>query len=324
MNSPWLSVIVPTYNGAAWLAQALDSIAIQRDADIEVIAIDDGSTDDTVAILRRYEKELPIRIIERGRVGSWVANSDYALRQAAGAYACFLHQDDFWYPGRLSKLRECTRQFLETVLWLHPVWFVDGYGKRLGRWTCPLPARPTGLTAEIVLEHMLVQNFVGMPAPLFRRDAFLATSGMDSRMWYVADWDLWLSLAEQGLTRYLPNTLAAFRIHMTSQTVQRGRDLNDLREQHWNVFQKHFPKWTMRDGFTRANVQAAFEASTDLNLWLMARVQGEKASFRSLLWKLLRIGPRGWRRLSRDSRIGERIIARLKCRRRGQFSRTVG
>jgi glycosyltransferase involved in cell wall biosynthesis len=319
MKSPWLSVIIPTYNGAAYLAQALNSIVAQRDSDIEVIAIDDGSTDDTLAILRRYERDLPLRIIERGRVGSWVANSDYAVRQATGEYAGFLHQDDFWYPGRLPILRERVRQAPGTVLWLHPVWYVDTFGRRMGRWTCPFPARREGLPAETVLERMLVQNFVGMPAPLFRRDAFLATDGMDSGKWYVADWDLWLSLAEKGRTAYLTRALAAFRIHPESQTVQRGRDLDDLRAQHQSVFAKHFPKWTTCDDRLKARVQAAFEASTDLNLWLMGRVQGQQASLRPLLWKLLKLGPRGWRRLLRDTRIGERLLARLRCRRRGEF-----
>jgi hypothetical protein len=128
-------------------------------------------------------------------------------------------------------------------------------------------------------------------------------------------------LAERGLTSYVPKALAAFRIHTESQTVKRGRDLNDLRDQHHSVFQKYFPKWTMRDDRTRAYVQAAFDSSTDLNLWLMGRVQGQKAKLRPLLWKLFRLGPHGWRRFLRDSRIGERLIARLICRRRGQFSR---
>src|SRR6185295_1588585 len=122
--NPWLSVVIPTYNGAAHLAQALESIVVQRDGDIEVIAIDDGSTDATVDLLRQYASKLPLRIIERGRIGSWVANSDHAVRQAAGEYVCFLHQDDFWYPDRLAVLRECVRRAPDTVLWLHPVRFV--------------------------------------------------------------------------------------------------------------------------------------------------------------------------------------------------------
>jgi glycosyltransferase involved in cell wall biosynthesis len=317
--NPWLSVVMPTYNGAAHLAQALESIVIQGDADIEVIAVDDGSTDATVAVLQQYASRLPLRIIERGRVGSWVANSDHAVRQAAGAYICFLHQDDFWYPERLAALRECVRNAPEIVLWLHPVWYVDAYGNRVGRWTCPLLARRTPLSSEMMLEHLLVQNFVGMPAPLFRRDAFLATNGMDARLWYVADWDLWLSLAERGATAYLPRALAAFRIHAESQTVQRAGDLEGVREQHRIVFTRHFSNWTCRDEHLRDQVRAAFEASTDINLWLMSRMQGRGVSLRVLSRTLIGLGPSGWRRLWRDSRIGERSIARLKCRWRGAF-----
>ena len=319
MTAPWLSVIVPTYNGAAYLAQALDSVGIQRDTAIEVIAIDDGSTDDTVGILRHYASHLPLRIIERGRVGNWVANSDYALRHASGEYACFLHQDDLWCQGRLATLRACVQRAPDAVLWLHPVWFVDARGRRLGRWTCPLPTGEAGLSSEVVLEHLLVQNFVGMPAPLFRRDAFLATTGMDARLWYVADWDLWLSLAERGLTGYVPQPMAAFRVHGESQTVRRGWELEDLREQHRTVFTRHFSKWTCRDEHIRAQVRAAFAASTDLNLWLMGRLQGRTASLEGLRRHAIRLGPSGWRRLWRDSRIGERLMARLRSRWRGTY-----
>lgn len=317
--NPWLSVVIPTYNGAAYLAEALESIAIQQDPNIEIIAIDDASTDGTIGILRGYAAKLPLRIIERGRVGSWVANSDHAVRLAAGEYVCFLHQDDFWYPERLEVLRQCVRDAPDVVLWLHPVWYVDSHGNRLGRWTCPLPAGGMRLGSEMVLEHLLIQNFVGMPAPLFRRNAFLATNGMDAQLWYVADWDLWLSLAQRGTTAYLPRALAAFRIHAESQTMRRGRDLEDVREQHRTAFSRHFPEWTCRDERLRERVRAAFEASTDLNIWLMGRMQGRAANLSELRRRLVGLGPSGWRRLWRDSRIGERLMARVKCRWRGAY-----
>jgi glycosyltransferase involved in cell wall biosynthesis len=316
---PWLSVIVPTYNGAAYLAQALDGIVSQRDPAIEVIAIDDGSTDGTVALLRHYAARLPLRIIQRGRIGNWVANSDHALRQATGEYACFLHQDDFWYEGRLAALRACVERLPDAVLWLHPVWFVDARGRRLNRWTCPLPVRAGGLSAEMVLEHLLVQNFVGMPAPLFRRETFLSTAGMDAGLWYVADWDLWLSLAERGATGYLPQPLAAFRVHKESQTVQRGRDLVNLRDEHQQVFTRHFSAWTCRDQRLRMRVKAAFEASTEINLFLMGRLQGHSGGLDDVLLHTIRLGPLGWRRLWRDSCIGQRLIARLRSRLRGNY-----
>ena len=126
-----------------------------------------------------------------------------------------------------------------------------------------------------------------------------------------------MSLAQRGATAYLPEAHAAFRIHAASQTLRRGRDLEDLREQHRRVFTRHFSQWTCRDHRRRDEVRAAFEASTDLNIWLMSRVQGRAADLRHLLRSLARLGPFGWRRLWRDSRIGERSIARLKCRWRG-------
>jgi glycosyltransferase involved in cell wall biosynthesis len=318
MKSPWLSVIVPTYNGAAYLAQTLDSIAVQQDPDIEIIAVDDGSTDDTVAILRRYSKTLPIRVIEQGRSGNWVANSDLALRQAAGEYVGFLHQDDFWYSGRLALLRDRVRRSPQVALWLHPVWFVDPAGERLGRWNCPLPAREQGLSPEFVLPRLMVQNFVGMPAPLFRRDAALDAGGMDPRLWFVADWDLWLKLAERSQTVYVDRPLAAFRVHPQSQTVQRGRDLDDLRRQYNAVFQRHFPAWGINDVKLRMRVRALFDASTEVNLALMAFMQRQNAPLLPLFGKLIQLGPSGWHRLLRDSRLCERVRARWKSRLRRQ------
>jgi hypothetical protein len=142
---------------------------------------------------------------------------------------------------------------------------------------------------------------------------------MDARLWYVADWDLWLSLAERGSTGYVAQPLAAFRVHGESQTLQRGRDLDDLRDQHQRVFTRHFPEWTCRDERVRAQVRAAFEASTDLNLWLMARLQGQTASLAGWRRSMIRLGPSGWPRLWRDSRIGERLMARLRSRWRGTY-----
>lgn len=315
MTSPWLSVVLPTFDGAEYLAAALDSVVIQRDDAIEVIAVDDGSSDGTLDILRRYQSRLPLRIIERGRVGSWVANSDYAMRRAAGRYGCFLHQDDFWDPGRLAELRERVQRAPDTVLWLHPVWYVDAHGRRLGSWTCPLAEGPLG--ADTVLEHLLVQNFIGMPAPLFRLDAFLAAGGMNPELWYLADWDLWLSLARQGTTRYIPRPLAAFRVHAASQTIRRGRDLEDLRQQYHRVFERHFAGWRCQDAGVRVEVRAVFEASTEVSLWLMGRFHGQGVSPGPWVRRVTRLGYPGWRRLWRDSRIGERVLARLKGRWRG-------
>src|SRR5919109_258307 len=141
MSVPWLSVVIPTYNGSSYLSQALESIILQGDQDVEVLAVDDGSTDDTVSILQSYSHRLPMKVVEQQRVGNWVAATNRGLEMATGEYVCLLHQDDVWMPDRLGSIRRHLEDAAPSALLIHPVWYVDSEGKSVGRWRCPLPAR---------------------------------------------------------------------------------------------------------------------------------------------------------------------------------------
>ena len=95
MTGPWLSVVMPTYNGEAMLADALASIAREDDGGVEVIAIDDGSTDGTLDILGTFSDRLSMTVVRR-RVGNWAMNTNHGLELATAPWACILHQDDVW------------------------------------------------------------------------------------------------------------------------------------------------------------------------------------------------------------------------------------
>ena len=97
-----LSVVMPTYNGEKFIAAALESVRAQAVDRLELVVVDDGSSDGTLDIVRDFAKSLPIRLITPGRIGNWVAVSDLGLREATGDWACLLHQDDLWLPGRLQ------------------------------------------------------------------------------------------------------------------------------------------------------------------------------------------------------------------------------
>ena len=166
MSAPWLSVLMPTYNGAAYLRSALGSVLRQADKEIECIAVDDGSTDETLAILDSYRTRLNLTVIERPRVGNWVANTNLALERASGRFACFLHQDDWWLDGRLEALRALIHRHRDVELFLHPVRFIDRRGRDLGPWRCPLPPEPRVMRPGDILPRLIVQNFVAIPAPV--------------------------------------------------------------------------------------------------------------------------------------------------------------
>jgi GT2 family glycosyltransferase len=309
MRQPWLSIVIPTYNGEKYLAQALDSVVIQNDRDLECIIIDDGSTDNTKSIIASFEDKLPIKLISRKK-GNWVSNTNYGLSIAQGKYACFLHQDDIWLPNRLATMKALVEKYPEASFYLHPVWFIDNQGERLGKWQCPLPKV---LKSQKMVEKLLIQNFIAIPAPIFQRQTALDLGGLDETLWYTADWDFWLKLAAAGTTIYHPEALAVFRVHPDSQTIRRSSSIEDFRAQMHIVVEKHLDRSTIQ-GKTRTQVEKVAWFSTEVNTTLAAMVHGESTNLWQLGYNFLTLGVSGWHRYWRDSRIQERISARLKAK----------
>ena len=108
---PEVSVIIPVYNRAAHIAQALDSVLSQDISAIEVICIDDGSTDDSLHILQQYsEKDKRVRVYTQKNQYAGVARNR-GLHEASGEYIAFLDADDFFLPDALSALLKQARQY---------------------------------------------------------------------------------------------------------------------------------------------------------------------------------------------------------------------
>lgn len=304
--TPWLSVLMPTFNGMSYVAAALDSVVDQADAGIEVVVADDGSTDGTLELIRRYEGRLALRILPQVRVGNWVARTNAALRAAQGEYACVLHQDDVWLPGRAAAIREA----LPISLLVHPAVFIGPGGKRLGHWRTPL--EPGTVAPAGFIEHLLVQNFLAMPAPVFLRQSALP-HGLDESLWYTADWDLWLRLGARGPVRSLVAPLAGFRIHPASQTLSRNQTPEELRGQLRTVLDRHFGPWAGTVSVRvaeRVHEVAQFSVETNVALAEAYRGRGDVSA---LALQFLRLGPAGWGCYLRDSRLLERVWARLRA-----------
>lgn len=301
-REPWLSIVMPVWNGERYLPEALESVRREGTDGYEVIAVDDGSSDGSPEILRAWERLLPLRRIARDRGGNWVAATNAGLREARGKYACFLHQDDLWFPGRLAAIQR--EAAFGPALVLHPALYVGPGGNRLGPWRCPLPAGE--VDPALFAERLIVQNFIAAPAPVFAREAALRAGAMDESLWYTADWDFWLRLGRAGAIRYFDSPLAGFRVHAGSQTVVRT-DLADRRRQLEAVLDRH-------GGAAPAAARRAARFSLELNLALAAAASGTAVRWPPVVGALARLGPVGCARYVRDSRIVERIRARLHLR----------
>ncbi len=313
MTKPWLSVISPIYNGEKYLSQALDSILIQKDDDIECIVVNGESTDATMSILNSYQDKLPLKIFQKERKDNWVVKTNYALSLAAGDYVCFLHHDDYWLKDRLKIMKGLSGQFPDATLFLHPSYFIDVHGNNVGTWKCPLPFYPKIINSNLMLERLLVQNFISILGPVFKREAALKVGGLDESLWYTADWDFWLKIASCGDALYYPKPLSGFRIHPGSQTIVGSSHTQNFQEQLESVANKHLSHWEAPDPIKKEVGKIIF-FSNRVNSTLASTLHGEKYDFWGLLSSFLLLGPLGWHRYLRDSRIWERTVARLRAR----------
>ena len=111
MHAPTVSVILPCYNAEKYIAQCLDSILAQTLTDIEILCVDDGSTDSTLEILRRYQAADPrVTVLVQANGGAGAARNN-GLRRARGKYLSFLDADDFFEPSMLEKAVEAAEKY---------------------------------------------------------------------------------------------------------------------------------------------------------------------------------------------------------------------
>ncbi len=193
---PELSVLLPCYNAASTLDEALDSLARQTFRDFEVVAVDDGSTDETAAILaRRVGRGLPLRVLRRPHEGL-VAALQTGLEACRAPLVARMDADDRAHP----------RRFAAQVAFLraHPA--VDVLACRVQAF--PREAVRPGMrryldwlnaltTDEAIRREMFVESPLVHPSVVFRRERVLAAGGYRDVPW-AEDYDLWLRLYLRG------------------------------------------------------------------------------------------------------------------------------
>lgn len=300
---------MPVHCGEQWIGAALHSLVQQDEAGIEVLVLDSSPTPATLDVVRRFEERLDIRYLPSAADWQWHAKTNHASAAARADHLCWLHHDDLWLPGRARQLRGWIEDDPDAALHLSPSAIVDGAGRRLGTWHCPF-AGDRQLDADAVTERLLVQNFVATPAPVFRKDAFLATGGLDECLWYTADWDLWLKLARMGPVRHHDAVTVGYRVHGSSLTVAGSRDAADFERQMQIVVARYLPGLGARG----RRIGRACRASIRVNCALAAASAGQVGGLAPAAARVLSLGPAGILRYLRDSRIVERILPRVRAR----------
>lgn len=303
----WLTVVVPVHNGAAFLRETLDSLSAEWCPGIEVIVIDssdDGRCADIVA-------DFPHMGVDYGfrpDVKSWPAKTNEAVRRARANHIAMLHQDDLWLPGRTESIRTAICHHPDAAMHVSPSLFIDDRGRRLGLWRCPLDERALWKGPELST-RLLVQNFIAIPAPVIRREDWLAVGGMDETLWYTADWDLYLKLAERGGFSYALDPTTAFRVHSRSLTVTGSKSSQPFRKQMETVVERHLPR--LLSGVEGEAAKLA-RASVAINAALAGILNGDIGQFWIMLREIIRMRPGQFVRYLRYSRLLDRVLPRIR------------
>jgi hypothetical protein len=303
---------MPAYRGERWIDAALRSIATEAAAGIEIIVIDSSPTSATRDIVMGFSDRLDLRVFDRTDFKMWHDKTNFGVGIARADHVCWLHVDDLWLPGRAAAVRGWIEAAPEAVLHLAPSSIVDRDGRALGVWRCPLPAN-RAIGSEILMERLLVQNFISAPAPVFRKDAWLTSGGLDETLWYTADWDLWLKLVACGPVYYHDEVTTGFRIHPSSLTATGSRDATAFADQMLIVLDRHLSKLCDR------RIEAVARASISMNSALAAAAAGDFGDLWKALLDIVRLGPTGMHRYLRDSRIVERLAPRMRAKLKGAF-----
>jgi len=205
-----VSAIIPTYNCAAYLGEALDSILAQTYPDVEIIVVDDGSTDNTRQVLEPYGGR--IVYLYQENQGESVARNR-GIEAAGGEFIAFLDADDLWLPTKLERLVAAMDLYPEAVLAYSYAYAVDASGQRMRfRGSDLLCQGEAGL--HQVFPRLVTENMIANPGTaLIRRRFLTGMTAFDPAIRWGEDWDLWLRLSLKGPFAFVAEPLACYRMH---------------------------------------------------------------------------------------------------------------
>ncbi len=208
---PLVSVIMPCFNAAPYVAEAVGSVMRQSYGNVELLIVDDGSSDGSADILTRLASEQPgrIKLLYSSRVGPYPARN-LALREARGELIAFLDADDWWLPETLEKLYAALMEHAADLAYC-------GW-QNVGEGVTSAPYVPPEYEVGDPVESFIRTCPWPIHAALVRRGLVDRLGGFSERRFSSMDYDFWLrALAATRRIKRVPEVLAFYRWHHLGQ-----------------------------------------------------------------------------------------------------------
>ena len=231
---PLVSVIVPTHNRADLLERALRSVEMQDYGRLEVVVVDDASTDETPAVVERFTASLgargvPVRSLRLEVNSGPAAARNRGVAAAEGSLLTFLDSDDMMERTFVSTVVGLLERYPHCILAFCETWKVDADDRKLGQLETALPGdAPEGVLHQ-PFDRMAQRELFQTPGVVIRREAFEAAGGFDEGLRYSEDTDLWWRLAKSADFAYTAKRLVCHRLHPNNVTKNEEALVDSIR-----------------------------------------------------------------------------------------------
>jgi glycosyltransferase involved in cell wall biosynthesis len=270
---PQVSVVTSTFNRRALVAQSLRSALGQRGVDLEVVVVDNASTDGTAELLSGWRDPRIQVVRHRQSLGS-VGGRNAGLRAASGKWLAILDDDDLWAPDKLrTQLAAATAAGRD---WAYTgAVHIDGTGRVLGGRPPPPPGVVMG---ELPIRYVLPG---GISNVVWRREALDGGGLLDPRLPFPADWDLALRLSRHGPPAAVARPFVAYRQHghnLSRRAAEFERELHLLADKHADLAAGRRLDWGAQHRFVASEALRAGSRRDAAAAYARAVVAGDRGS----------------------------------------------
>ena len=225
MQEKKVSIVLPVYNGADYLAESIESVLNQTYANWELIVVNDCSTDNTLAIASYYAiKDARIKVFSNKENLKLPKTLNAGFERATGVYYTWTSDDNKYKSNALNEMVKCLEKNPDAVMVYADYTTIDSKGYSIESVNKPEP------------KCMFIGNVVGA-CFLYRADAAKKAGKYDPSLFLAEDYDFWIRLYKVGKILHVDNNLYFYRIHEKSLTTTKKRYVD---EQTYKVLDKHF------------------------------------------------------------------------------------
>lgn len=206
--SPLVSIVTPSFNQAAFLERTICSVFAQTYPHIQYIVMDGDSMDESLAIIKKYQKKISHFVSQKDQGQTDAINKGFSLAQ--GDILAWLNADDTYLPHAVSRAVECLQSDPSLGMVYGDAHYIDENDRIIGRF----PSAQTDLSR-------LKRGYVHIPqqSAFFRADLWRQVGPLDPSFYFAMDYDLWMRLAKISRIKFVPEVWANFRLHSDAKTI---------------------------------------------------------------------------------------------------------